>query len=375
MLHQTMLALEERGALSAQGEAAAFAAVGETVKSLDDLYHKAIQTDTRLFAVRYMDRALGLVRRQLNLRLIYLLDEFDALYEQIPAAGFSALRALRDDHKDRLSYLVASRHDWLRLRQHSPAIEAFEELVSPQTIWLGPYAEPDARHMLDGLAARHDVGLDETTRRTLLRETGGHSGLLLAAFRTAAERPDALSSALRSSPRIQDECRRIWYSLPPDEQQVVAALAAAPESNPTAGPVLTRLKNKGLVVELAPFKVTLFSQLFGDCLLSLKLHAGPQIQVDRKRRVVFVGDKQIDDLSPLPFKLLDYLERHRDQVCTRSELTHYLYPDEPPGSHTGSTDGRLDTTVRRLREAIEPDPSSPRYVLTVRGVGYQLANT
>jgi hypothetical protein len=228
--------------------------------------------------------------------------------------------------------------------------------------------------MLDGLATRHDVRLDETTRRTLLRETGGHSGLLLAAFRTAAERPDALSRALRSSPRILDECRRIWYSLPPDEQQVVAALAAAPQSSSSAGPILNRLKNKGLVTEPAPFKVALFSTLFGDCLLALNLNAGAQIQVDRKRRVVIVGDKQIDDLSPLPFKLLDYLERHRDQVCKRADLTHYLYPDEPQDDHTRSADGRLDTTVRRLREAIEPDPRDPRYILTVRGVGYQLAN-
>ena len=35
-------------------------------------------------------------------------------------------------------------------------------------------------------------------------------------------------------------------------------------------------------------------------------------------------------------------------------------------------DGRLDVHIRRLRTKIEPDPANPRYVVTIRGLGYKL---
>jgi DNA-binding winged helix-turn-helix (wHTH) protein len=362
MLHQTTLALEERDGTAA-----------EIVDRLDELYDKVIQAETRDFAVRYLDRALHQVRQRLGLRLVFLLDEFDALYEQLPASGFSALRALRDEHKYRLCYLVATRQEWRRLRQEPAVTEAFEELVSPQTVWVGPYAEPDAREMLDRLATRHDKPLDGSTQRAILKETGGHPGLLRAAYRTAVERPIALGRSLRSSHRILDECRRIWYSLPSAEQQAVGGMAAAPGNNPPTGPVLARLRDKGLVIELAPSKYALFSRLFGDCIVRLKLHTGAQVCVDRDLHIVLVGDRRIHDLPPLPFKLIDYLERHRDRACSRVELIRHLYPDEPETEGT-SADGRLDTNVRRLREAIELDSSDPQYVLTVRGYGYRLSD-
>jgi DNA-binding winged helix-turn-helix (wHTH) protein len=368
MLHQTTLALGERGAVPGRDDAHEIAA------ALDELYDKAIQAKPRAFSVRYLDRALHLVRKHLGLRLVYLLDEFDALYERLPARGFSALRALRDDHKYRLTYLVAIRQEWARLRTDRTAVEAFEELVSPHTIWLGPHTEPDARDMLDRLSARYGSGLNESTQRTILKETGGHSGLLRAAYRTAVERPHELSRALRSSTRIQDESRRIWFSLPAEEQKVVAALAADPDNDPPIGPVLTRLRNKGLVTEVAPLKYALFSRLFGDCILNLELQAGNQIEVDRGRRIVQVGDRRIEHLSRLTFRLIDYLEQHRGQSCSRAELTHYLYPDELEVDGTGSADGRLDTIVTRLRKAVEPDPRRPRYVITDRGHGYRLAD-
>ena len=362
MLHQTTLAVEERGD-----------ATVEIVQALDQLYNQAIGAETRDFAVRYLDRTLNLVRKRLGLRLVFLLDEFDELYEQLPASGFSALRALRDDHKYQLSYLVATRQEWRRLRQEPEAAEAFEELVSPQTIWLGPYADSDARDMLERLAARHGKPLDGATQRLLLKETGGHPGLLSAAYRTAIENSRALDRSLRSSARIQDECRRIWYSLPADQQQAVGAMAVDLETNPPTGPVAAQLENKGLIAEVGPARYALFSRLFGDCIVQLGLHTGPQVRVDRNLHAVIVGNRRVDDLPALPFALIEYLDRHRGRACSRAELIGHLYPDEPQDD-SASIDGRLDTVVARLRRAIEPDPSEPRYILTVRGHGYRLTD-
>jgi DNA-binding response OmpR family regulator len=150
-------------------------------------------------------------------------------------------------------------------------------------------------------------------------------------------------------------------------------MAATQDNNPPTGPVLTMLRNKGLVIEVTPHRSALFSRLFGDCLVRQRLHTGLQIHVDRGLHIVSLSDRRVEDLAPLPFNLIDYLEHHRERACSRAELIHHLYPNEAQDYDTGYADNRLDTIVARLRKAIEEDPSAPRYILTVRGVGYRLA--
>jgi DNA-binding response OmpR family regulator len=56
------------------------------------------------------------------------------------------------------------------------------------------------------------------------------------------------------------------------------------------------------------------------------------------------------------------------RVFTRSELLDHLYPG---GEEV--IDRVIDVHIGKLREKIEHDPANPRYIVTVRGVGYQFA--
>ena len=66
------------------------------------------------------------------------------------------------------------------------------------------------------------------------------------------------------------------------------------------------------------------------------------------------------------FRLLEYLVRHRGRVFTRDQLLDAVWKE---GSFV--TPRSVDVFVRRLREKIEPDPRRPRYLKTLRGVGYR----
>jgi len=66
------------------------------------------------------------------------------------------------------------------------------------------------------------------------------------------------------------------------------------------------------------------------------------------------------------FRLLEYLARHRGRVFTRDQLLDAVWKE---GSFV--TPRSIDVFVRRLREKIEPDPRNPRYLKTLRGVGYR----
>jgi DNA-binding response OmpR family regulator len=74
-------------------------------------------------------------------------------------------------------------------------------------------------------------------------------------------------------------------------------------------------------------------------------------------------------LTPSEFKLLHTLLSAPGKVFTRNELLDRLYSD---GGDV--IDRVIDVHMGKLRQKLEPNPSKPRYLLTVHGVGYRLAD-
>ena len=75
-------------------------------------------------------------------------------------------------------------------------------------------------------------------------------------------------------------------------------------------------------------------------------------------------------LTPIEYKLLTALVRHRGKVLTRRQLLLEVWgPDHIESAHY------LRTYMRALRHKIEPDPARPRYLLTDVGVGYRFADS
>ena len=66
------------------------------------------------------------------------------------------------------------------------------------------------------------------------------------------------------------------------------------------------------------------------------------------------------------FELLEILVRNRNRVLKRGYLLSALWNY----NHTGNT-RVLDVHISKLRDKIEPDSSNPRYIRTVRGIGYK----
>lgn len=98
---------------------------------------------------------------------------------------------------------------------------------------------------------------------------------------------------------------------------------------------------------------------------SSALEAGP-IRMDIDRHVVTVNGDTVS-LPLKEFDLLEILLRNAGRVLTRTQLIERVWgPD-----YVGDTK-TLDVHVKRLRAKIEPDPSTPQHLITVRGLGYKL---
>ena len=72
------------------------------------------------------------------------------------------------------------------------------------------------------------------------------------------------------------------------------------------------------------------------------------------------------ELTQREYELLTFLASHPDKVFSRVDLMEQVWNY----GYVGDDVRTVDVTVRRLREKIEDDPASPRYILTRRGVGY-----
>jgi two-component system response regulator RegX3 len=95
------------------------------------------------------------------------------------------------------------------------------------------------------------------------------------------------------------------------------------------------------------------------------LEAGP-VRMDVERHVVAVDGEQVS-LPLKEFDLLEYLLRNAGRVLTRGQLIDRVWGSD----YVGDTK-TLDVHVKRLRAKLEPDPANPKYLLTVRGLGYKL---
>jgi len=87
----------------------------------------------------------------------------------------------------------------------------------------------------------------------------------------------------------------------------------------------------------------------------------PRMRVDANGRSV--------ELTPTEFQLLATLAAQPGRIFTRSQLLDAVH-----GVAFESYERAIDTHIKNIRRKLEPEPRSPRYLLTVYGVGYRFAD-
>lgn len=90
--------------------------------------------------------------------------------------------------------------------------------------------------------------------------------------------------------------------------------------------------------------------------------------VDTARRTVTVAGREVD-LTPREFNLLECLARNHGRALTRDVILEQAWEESE------YIDPRtVDVHIRWLRQKIEDDPGAPKRILTVRAIGYKLAD-
>lgn len=89
------------------------------------------------------------------------------------------------------------------------------------------------------------------------------------------------------------------------------------------------------------------------------------LSIDETRHEVFLDGKPLS-LKPKEYDLLVFLAQHRGHVLSREVILNAVWGWEYVGDSRS-----VDVHIRWLREHIEPDPSNPTRLITVRGAGYR----
>jgi hypothetical protein len=156
------------------------------IAQIAELHRRVLVSENPLEGQVALEEAIKYLTHGFNFKLVFAFDEFDRLVQHLDPQCFLALRALRDEYKLQLCYVIAMRRD--------PAVvagdlwktaESFFELLTINMFPLPPYNDADAECMLQRLASRFRVTLSRRAMRQMIEVMGGHAELLAVAFRVA----------------------------------------------------------------------------------------------------------------------------------------------------------------------------------------------
>jgi len=354
-------------------------------------YRQLVEPANPFLVPLSFNEGLTAIGEAVKQRIVLLFDEFDEPFAGLDERVLLNLRALKDKYGPRLSYVVATDQP-LRAPQRGAKVAEFCELFAHNTLFLSALARDDAEQVIAHFAKEEEVEFSTDDIVFIISHAGGHPGLLEATCRVLAEvsrdYPEAhrdqnyklVRERLDSDVSIRTECAKLWNGLTAEEQEALVAFVSRP-GEPLDPELERSLRQKAIMEEKEGELVipstelrTGFGRLFKGFARRQRLvkrHEPQGVRVDVDSGHVWVDGELATDLTDLEYRLLLLLYGHLDKICDKYQVVEFVwgqdYIDEVD-------DARIGKLVNRLRQKIEPDPSEPRYLITVRGRGYRLVS-
>ncbi|MEJ5197442.1 MAG: helix-turn-helix domain-containing protein, partial [Anaerolineae bacterium] len=357
----------------------------EVARRVQAAYDVLIKPESSFQVPLSFAQAMAAIGDLLPEKVVFLFDEFDGPVAGIDGRVFLNLRALKDDHRQGLTYVTATNRRLEELgRDHNVA--EFAELFARHVLYISWLDDAEIARFAAAFAARADVTFSEQDVAFIRYWAGGHPGLLdgvchLLGPLTGRPVRDPTqdwiihrraAELISLDPNIQIECRRIWEDLTVREQDALIWLArGATGQEPADLDTVTALR---LVIGEGPER-RVFAQAFADFVQrqAAARRPGPRggLLVDAESGDVWVNGVQAPPLTNLEHRLLLLLYGRLGKIVTKYEVVEAVWGEEYIDE---VDDARIEKLISRLRQKIEPDAANPRYLLTVRGRGYKLVD-
>ena len=328
-------------------------------------------------------QGMAAIGDQLEQKVVFLFDEVDGPVAGIDGRVFLNLRALRDRHRNGLTYVTATNRRLEDIRQH-PEVAEFVELFERDTLYLSMLNEAEIRQLATRYAEEERLTFSEDDLKFIQLSTGGHPALLETTCRILGMltgRPvrepsqDSIIHRRATEMLAQDlnvlgECRKIWNDLTEAEQEALLGVASGSEG--VRGVGLDGAIAKHLVVA-NDSDYRIFSRSFAEFAGRQNASRRPTSQalrVDPESGEVWVNGVKLPTLTNLEYRLLLLLYGKIGKIVDKYQVVEAVWGEDYIDD---VDDARIEKLISRLRQKIERDPASPKYLFTVRGRGYKLA--
>jgi hypothetical protein len=341
-------------------------------ESLDGAYNRVVDSQNAFLIPLGFNEGIVALCEQLGREVVFLFDEFDGPFRQLDQRIFLNLRALKDRYDRQLCYVAATGQNLTSMRQESE-IGEFCELFAHQTLYLGPLSYSDAQHAVTVFMTEENLPLTARDVEFIWRETGGHPGLLEAVCHVLAtvggvddeDGYDLVRIKLDSDPNVRGECVKLWHGLNEDQRE---ALMSFVSGNGVDRVRLAPLQRMGILNG----ELEVFGSRFAGFVRRQRLVKSPYppgVRVDVDAGEVWVDGQRAPMLTELEYRALLLFYGRMGQLCDKYEIVEAVWGDDYIDE---VDDARIEKLISRLRKKIEPDPSQPRYLETIRGRGYKL---
>jgi DNA-binding winged helix-turn-helix (wHTH) protein len=354
----------------------------EVRKKIEALYHRIVEPESTFGVPLAFSDAIVELMTDTTYDVVLLLDEFDDVLRGLEPRLFLNMRALKDRYNERLVYIIATVQRISAIRD-SEHISEFGELFGPNEVFLAPLTPEETTQLASDLFVEAHDKLDEAERDYILQMAGGHPGLIQAVAQTLLKmesgaptpyQQQALTlaeQALEGNRLVRTEVNKLWGELFDEEREaLIAIVTQGPESVPVE--MRRQLVQRGLLLDVDSPR--LFARLFARYVQrqGLARQGMPGgIYVDTDAGEVWLNGMRVQTLTDLEYRLLLLMYGRMEKICDKYQIVEAVWGQEYIDE---VDDARIEKLVSRLRAKIEPDPTEPRYLVTVRGRGYKLTN-
>lgn len=92
-----------------------------------------------------------------------------------------------------------------------------------------------------------------------------------------------------------------------------------------------------------------------------------ELVIDSLQHTIYKGQQEIS-VTNIEFQMLYFLALHKGMAMSKEQIYEYVWNGEYVFD-----DSNITSHIRRLRVKIEDNPANPKYIQTVRGIGYKMA--
>lgn len=362
-----------------------FAALSELTAAYDML----IAPTSELQNALSFNGGMSAVLESTHRKLVLLFDEFDEPFAHMDSRVFLNLRAKKDRYSNQLVYITATVEPLSYLRPGEDNCHEFRELFHHRTWHLAPLTRPDVDRMVRRYRDNYDAPFVPADFDFIYQWAGGHPCLVdgvCRALEAVLEDENSgreyldpnergqlhrdVARQFRTNDNLMYECSKIWDTRSDAEKAALLALVSA--QSEAAPFIVDDLLRKHILFK-SEGKLRLFCRLMTEYVRRQAVQEerpdSAAIWVDVESGEVVVAGEPVETLTNLEYKLMLLLFQNAGKIINKYDIVTQVwgenYIDEVD-------DARIEKLVSRLRQKVEPDTTTPRFLTTVRGRGYRL---